>query len=181
MEKKYFGRILRGKSQNDFETLTDTQERKIVMLFDDFALKEIQDLKTIEILRILGYPKKFVSNLLINNYNFKLLIFEEYSNIKLATWDNIIELASEVHPEWKDRLEFSLPLLKEFSYEEILSQGGKLLEVREFLKDKMNFNNLFKGDGYIYTEDGNKSFKEYMMLNCSLSKLNNYIIKDLKI
>jgi len=44
-------------------------------------------------------------------------------------------------------------------------------DVRAFLYHSLNLNNLFAGDGYTYTQEGSKGYKEYLAPNKQLEQL----------
>lgn len=44
-------------------------------------------------------------------------------------------------------------------------------DVRAFLYHALNLNNLFSGDGYTYTQDGSRGFKEYLAPNKQIERL----------
>jgi hypothetical protein len=77
------GRILRGRSSEDFLTLTDNLERKVVFLLDSVALSGLVGLDGREVLRRFGYAEAFIVSLLAKGTQFKLHVLPEVA-VKLA-------------------------------------------------------------------------------------------------
>eukprot|EP00965_Chrysotila_dentata_P118224 3907511-Pleurochrysis_carterae.AAC.1 len=44
-------------------------------------------------------------------------------------------------------------------------QNCRTADVRAFLYHAMNLNNLYSGDGYTYTQEGGRGFREYLAPN----------------
>ena len=178
--KNVYARILEGQVPEHFETMTfRPHERFLVMLMDYEGLHQLHGLNILEALKKIGYPSDYIENRIKEEFKYKLLVFEDSSEVKVGTWDNVIDLAAQAYPQWQERLYRQLPQLKSLSNDEILAQGGEVLEVRSFLEDTMNYNRLYTGKGYTMTEDGEMGLKEYVRLNCPLSELGNYVLKDL--
>ncbi|MCK4383456.1 MAG: hypothetical protein KAW66_09210 [Candidatus Lokiarchaeota archaeon] len=97
------GRILRGKSPKDFETLTDDPDRKLIMLMGGDGLERILGKSGYEALITIGYMLDYIEYKIKSGFQFKLVIFNEGEIAKLATWDNVAHIISEIYPKLKLR------------------------------------------------------------------------------
>jgi|GEM_PF-28087 len=112
------GRILRGKKPADFETLTDDPSRLLVMFMGPDGLQTLLGKNGYEMLVAIGYQPDYLEHKVKEGNLFKLAVFPEGRAAKLATWDNVIEMVSEVYPVIKSDLVRALPELirRPFSY-----------------------------------------------------------------
>jgi hypothetical protein len=158
----FTGRVLRGRSDADFLTLTDNPLRRVVFLTDAAALGTLIGSDGWEILKQIGYDDAFIMDLLARQTRFKLVLFPEVA-MRAATWDNLLDLAGEAYPEWRARMERARPALKENAYP--LPEAAA--EVRTFLRTVLNVNYLFAGDGYTRREGDplRRVHPEYVILN----------------
>ena len=207
------GRILKGKTSKDFKTLNKyNSQRKTVFIISSLQLKKMIDKSGYQILIDIGYPKDYIQNVKKNKEKFRLILIskEEADNklkMKLATWDNVIDLMKIVYPDISDRLERHRNGLKNTPYKKIIKMNnGKdfkdvkgpddpkfmtyqkylnsedtLVNTRAFLFHTEGLNNLYKGDGFTYNEKGEKGIKEYITKDIEVKKLKNYKYLDLKI
>ena len=63
--------------------------------------------------------------------------------------------------------------------EKLERSSGSLKDVRKFLKDVLNLNELYTGDGFTYSEDGEKGLAEYFAINQPIANLKNVLLIDL--
>jgi len=202
------GRILRGKSPKDFETLTDDPDRKLIMLMGGDGLERILGKSGYEALITIGYMLEYIEYKIKSGFEFKLVIFNEGEIAKLATWDNVAHIVSEIYPQAKIKIYSKLAELKSTPYSEIERDAnrkfniidkvgpedknfmtyerfnnseGTLIDVRAFLYHTIHLRELFSGDGFTYEEEGNKSLKEYIAPNCRLEELGEYYLIDMNI
>ena len=207
------GRILKGKSPRDFKTLNKyNSNRKTVFIISSQQLKKMLDKSGYQILIDIGYPKDYIQDVKKNKEKFKLILISREDadsklNMKLATWDNVIDLMKSVYPKISDKLEKQREALKKTSYNKIikmkdgydikkhyksddpkfmsydkyLKSKGTLFETRAFLFHNEALNNLYKGNGYTYNEKGERGIKEYITKNINIKKLKNYKFVDFKI
>ena len=143
----FAGRVLRGTKDDDFASLSKDPRRQIVFLLDSDGLASLIGLSGADVLRHIGYADETIRDLGEQCTRFKLGLIPS-ATLQLATWDNLFALASEEYPEWRERIERAAPRLCELTYDEVLAEGGEIARVREFLRDEINVNALFAGDGY---------------------------------
>lgn len=99
------GRILRGVTDKDFETLTDDPaNRRVVSPTDESGLKGLLGKTGYEMLIEIGYPADYIGALLDKGKKFKLVVFPAGKDAVTATWMNVIRVASEAYPEIADRM-----------------------------------------------------------------------------
>ena len=78
-------RILRSKSLEDFETLTNDPNRKIIMLMGGDGLEKILGKTGYEALISIGYMLDYIEYKIKSGFQFKIVIFNEGEIAKLAT------------------------------------------------------------------------------------------------
>lgn len=178
----FSGRILRGVNNDDFITLTDNPLRRVVFLLDSFSLSNLTGLDGKEILMQIGYNEDFIADLLNKKTKFKLVLLPE-TTVKLATWDNLLDIVQEVYGDLTEKIEIARPILKNSSYEEIMSRNDIAAEIRSFLEITINVLPLFAGDGYTRREGkvDERIFAEYVTVNRQLSDFGAFAIIDLPI
>ncbi len=200
------GRIIRGRTTKDFETLTDDPDRKLVMLMGPDGLEKLLGKESYDMLVKIGYEKDYIQRKLNEGNKFKLVIFEEGGEADIATWDNVINLVSKTYPKISNKLHDHIENLKNTSFESIENEAkfdfseidklGKedqrfmtyeryiespnsLVAARAFLYFTVHLRELFSGDGYTYTSDGKKGLTEYIVLNRKISELGPHIMIDI--
>ena len=198
------GRVIRGKKPEDFLTLTDDPNRKIVMLMGPDGLNTILGLSGYKILETIGYETDYIARKVSEGCKFKLIVFPE-GTPKIATWDNTVEVVSEAYPDIANDLKSNLQVLKTTPFEtirqisgtpwnEIDKQGETHSEFmtlerfkksnrtayncRAFLYFTVHLRELFSGDGYTYTPQGVRGLTEYIVLNSPINKLGEYMMTD---
>ncbi|HDZ17684.1 hypothetical protein LCGC14_0910790 [marine sediment metagenome] len=185
------GRILRGKSPKDFETLTDDPQRKIVMLMGADGLEKLLGKSGYEALITIGYMLDYIEYKVKNGFQFKLVIFHEGEIAKLATWDDVALMVSQIYPKAKSKIYHQLEKVKltKFSeiervanrkfniidkigpedkdfitYERLNNSEGTLIDVRAFFYHTVHLRELFSGDGFTYDANGERGLREYIAL-----------------
>jgi hypothetical protein len=197
------GRVLRGTLLSEFEYLSPDVNRKLIMFMDSEGLEKLIGKSSIEILETIGYPKQYIEDLLSKNTKFKLLVTTKGEKILRGTWDNLLILVKQLWSSTRipEYLERNLDELKKHSNkqgwkkimekkelgfsnkmtsEELDKRKGELWEVRLFLNDVLNLNELFSGDGYTYNDRGEKGLAEYFSINQPISNLGDYKLIDLE-
>lgn len=130
------GRIIRGKNPSDFETLTDDPQRQIVLILGPDDLAKLPGMSGWDILMTIGYDPAYARGKVAEGCEFKLVVLQEGPSVKLATWDNLLEMVCEVYPNVADLIRSHWTSLKTRSFREIEAQAGfKFLEVEQ-PKDK---------------------------------------------
>lgn len=117
---------------------------------------------------------------------------------KYATWENVIYLSKLMYPAVAHKLYYSfVTLLKQIRLSKIdidnnfkfidsigsthkdfidyerfqqLTNSRSLYYMRAFFYFELHLKELFKGDGYIYKQDGTKGMREYIMPNFKLTE-----------
>lgn len=93
------GRILRGDTDKDFETLTDDPEnRRVVFPTDESGLESLLGKSGYEMLIAIGYPADYIEQLVGKGKKFKLVVFPEGKDSVPATWMNVFRVVSEAYP-----------------------------------------------------------------------------------
>ncbi len=203
------GRIIRGTKPEDFATLTDDPTRKLVMLMGPDGLERIMDKTGYEALVTIGYEPNYIVRKVVDEGNqFKLVVFAEGGEAKLATWDNVATVVASVYPRIAGNLYRNLDALKKMSfaqiekqsgfcfadvdkagaqdnrfmtYERFLASGGDLVAARAFLYFSVHLRELFSGDGYTYDAQGNRGLMEYIVPNKPLNELGDHDVIDLPV
>lgn len=166
------GRILRGTTPENFTTLTDDPTRKVVYMLDNMGLNNLIGLNGRDALLNIGYPEYKIDDYLSKGTKFKVVVFPETS-VHLANWDNLLKVVSTAYPEWAKKIMHSYNHLKMLSYEDVMKVGGEVTEVRKFLFDSLNVNELYIGDGT--TPNGQK---EYITINKRIDSFESFNLID---
>lgn len=202
------GRILRGKNPEDFVTMTDDPQRRIVMLMGPDGLSLLPGKSGYEMLEAIGYMPQYIQEKVQTGTQFKLAVFTESERAKPATWDNILELVGQAYPEVTDVFEFYRLQLKNqtfsqvergvgYSFSEIEKSGKShpsfmtydrflqspmtLGDVRAFLYFSVQLRELFSGDGFTYSENQIRGMQEYATYNKPLSELGEHALIDINV
>lgn len=204
-KSKLFGRIIKGKKENDFKTLSNDERRKIIMLIDMQGLETISSLSGRDKLLFLGWDKRFLKQNIDAGYLFKMVVFPEVEGIKIATWDNVLEMIKEFYPG----IVFPLSIvdeLKETSFKEIESLAGynfldvkekndprfmdlnklqnsckSVIDYRSFLYHSVHLKEQFSGDGWTHDAHGKRIVREYVFPNTQIKKLKDATMLDVEI
>jgi hypothetical protein len=119
-------------------------------------------------LQNVGYGNTYIDGLIERGTRFKLAVLPEKA-VQLATWDNLLKVVSKAYPEWKQRINESSNALKHLDFLAASTIGETTTELRKFLFETINVNELYRGDGT--TPNGQK---EYVAMNQPLSKFGKY-------
>lgn len=201
------GRVLKGKNDEDFDTLSNDPARKLIFLMGSDGLAELVGLDNDRVLVKIGYTADYIERLKKEGYRFKLVVFKsEGDDGRLATWDNVAELAEKLYPSIASKIRSAIPRLKNSSFSEIEAQApsrfsavdkagknhpdyidearlerseGELWEVRGFLFYRARLMDLYAGDGFTRDADGKKGLNEYITSNKPLKELPSAVVTDL--
>ena len=124
-----YGRILRGRTQADFATLSERPDRQVGFFVDSRALRGLIGLDGLTILTRLGYPDIYIRYLLKEQLRFRLLLTKAIDT-KKASWDNLLDIVCDLYPDWRERVEMAEPILKKQTYIEVMQSQGHVKEVR---------------------------------------------------
>lgn len=201
------GRVMRGKTAEHFEYLNADLNRKLVFIIGEEGLSVMKEMNGYEMLMSIGYTSEHIEYLVMQENNFKLLVFPSLQ-CHLATWDNILQLASEIYPEIAKDLQKHKQALKTLpfeafeealgykfcdieksgrthpgymTYERYYHSSRTLVDTRAFLYFTLSLRELFSGDGYTYDFEGNRGLNEYVILNRKIFELNGAMLLDIKV
>lgn len=202
------GRIIRGMEPEHFERLCFDPNRRLTFLMGEDGFNVLKGKTGYEMLKAIGYTHEFIEQIVKKGNQFKIIVFSEEIEVKLATWENFFLLASEAYPEFAaDLLRHSeaLQLLsfedfeaaagfsfdqvkiigekdeRFMTYERYLHSNRDLLATRAFLYFTLSLKELYSGDGYTYDDQGNRGLQEYLVLNKKLLELGAYSLIDIQI
>jgi nicotinamidase-related amidase len=202
------GRIIRGRKPEDFLTLTDDPTRQIVMLFGPDGLQKLAGKNGYDMLVTIGYEPDYIEHKVSQGNQFKMAIFPGSGGPKLATWDNVLEMAAGIYPRVAQRLQrqtkdlCSVPFSqiqqiagykfldieklgpndpRYMTFERYLNSSGDLACTRAFLYYTLHLRELFSGDGYTYESGGARGLQEYIIPNRPLSELGDHAVVDLTV
>lgn len=203
-----WGRVISGKTSQDLISMADDSSRDLVMIMDSDGLGKFLYENGYNMLVKIGHDKTYIQWKLEKNSCYKLIVFDGIESAKLATWDNIFTAVSRMYPQVVNKLAKNLPDLRRASFKEIetaagyrfsevaqngktderfmtverfeISQGG-LIEARAFLYFTVYLRELFSGDGYTHTANGQMDIREYIFPNQSIESLSNCVVIDLDV
>jgi hypothetical protein len=195
-----YARILRGKVEADFSTLSTDTNRNIVMLMDNKGLMNLLgQSSSLSPLERIGYPRDYIRELQEAGTRFKLVLIEPRSKPLLATWDNLgvslkeaygsSHIVSRLFEKHREELKKNsyLQLLENSKDKEILKnlssdqlrENSEIWEFRSFLFNELRLNELYTGDGYTKTPEGERGVAEYFVANQEISSIGDHGFFDL--
>ncbi|MDC0980290.1 hypothetical protein OAQ84_01000 [Bdellovibrionales bacterium] len=202
-----FGRIIRGKSDADFITLSDDPNRKIVMVMDTEGLESISDSNNGSILEQVGYTRDYISELRSQGTIFKLMVFEKQEDVIVADWSGLRKILSDIYSEDLVKIfDKFRQKLENLSFEEIEDQGtmefksvynagpssplyvnseninsdSSLWQFRAFLYMELRLTELFAGNGFTKTEEAGQGLREYFVINRPINLFENSMLLELQ-
>ncbi len=202
------GRMIRGKEPEDYDHLTDDTNRKIVMLIGPDGLEKLPGKSGYDALELLGYTQAHIAERINAGYIFKLAVFEEGNDARIADWDGMTALAAATYPDIKAPIEAHLDELKStpfqviedgagFSFAEVdyngiddprymtheryLDSPQDLIATRALHYFTLHLRELYSGDGYTYDSDGNRGVMEYAVLNKPIHELGKHALIDISV
>jgi len=202
------GRISKGRTIDEFKTLTDDENDRNAFFLGSDGLEQIIGKSTLEILVNIGFEIPYIIEKINNGYKFQLLILPEGNQEIMfqANWEGVSKLVEFAFPEVKSSFDIHFEAMKSTNFEEIQRKAdfdffearasGKthpnyftlerfmisqrsLVETRAFLYHTVGLRELFKGDGYTYTHDGKKGYKEYLVPNHYRHELEDLVVVEL--
>ncbi len=201
------GRLIRGKKPEDFLTLTDDADRKIVMLIGPDGLQKMPGKNGWDMLMEIGYEPDYAKHKIEEGCQFKLVVFPEGGPAKLATWDNVLDEVVRIYPDTFAAASGYTSVLKEESFAVIESHAGysflevekagkndprfmtyerfqrskmTLVDFRAFLYFSVHLRELFRGDGYTDAQ-GKRGPMEYIVPNRPLAELGELELIDIPV
>ena len=199
------GRIIRGKTPEDFEKLSDDPNRKIVFLTDSAGLAKMLGKTGYDMLITVGHHPDHISRQLQAGKSYKAVIFPEDSAVE-ATWDGLQKVTTEVYPDLTNDFNNHMGTFRSTNYVDFETQLGYKLaeaddpndsrfldydkylasargakELRAFLYHVLHIRELFKGDGYTYDENGKRGVREYLIANKPITDISGAVVGDIEV
>lgn len=167
------------------------------MLLGEDGLENLPGMTGFQILStVLRYTDEHIRDLVGSGHQFKLAVFERDPNadVKVATWQNTIDVVASVYPLVKDKLQANLASLQStpfqqietaagynfysaykkgrsdpgyMTYERLQASAGSLSDVRAFLFHTIHLREPFQGNGFTGAQ------REYFLRDTPLSALPN--------
>lgn len=202
------GRLIRGRKPEDFETLTDDPDRRLVLLMGPDGLAQLPGKTGYEMLKAIGYTEAHIVAKVQEGNQFKLAVFPEGDVARLATWDNVIDIAADTYPDvsvglYKHRealkmarfegiaaqADFSFAEVddigptdsRHMTYERYLQSRQDLFDTRSFLYYTLHLREQFGGGGYVIDRDGNRGMLEYVAPNLPIARLGAHALLDIRV
>lgn len=205
-----YARLLRGVRAEDFATMSDDPDRRLVMFMNENGVQDIAGKSGDEVLRHIGYTEAYIKSLKESGHSFRLAVFRADPNsVMPATWDNVLKLVERSYPtEVGAAMRRHLEKLKTTNFADIdrigpeplsvVYKSGKssqhyvtseriargnasLWDVRAFLYNELRLSELFRGDGFTYSPDGQRGVAEFIGKNSRLSNYQHLKISELQV
>ena len=204
-----YGRILRGKTEEDFETLSDDpNNRPTVMLMDEDGLNLLSNKSGIEMLEVIGYEKNYIQKKIQEGNQFRLVTFTLEEQLMPATWQQVANIIQVLHPEIATNLQGAIPMLsttpfaaieqlagvsfgeiethhitdpRYMTHQRYINSNRDTIATRAFLYFTFHLKELYSGDGFTYDYHGQRGLREYMIPNVSLQSLSNMQLTTIEI
>jgi len=199
------GRIIRGKTVQDFEKLSDDPNRLIVFLTDSNGLSKMFGKTGYEMLITVGHHPDHIAKQLAAGKSYKFVVFPE-SEAQPATWDGLFKATQDVYPdlagdllnhstklrtskyaEWELAANIKFadvddPAHPEYvSYQSYKTGSRDALALRRLMYHTLHIRELFRGDGFTYDEQGRRGVREYLMPNKAIADIKGSVIQDLDV
>lgn len=199
------GRIIRGKTPQDFERLSDDPSRLLVYLTDSEGLESLIGKRGYDQLVTIGHHPDHIVSQVSQGKSYKLVVFPEAEAL-VADWDGMLELTSKVYPEtapyckkyalelkswpferyealagyrFKDVDDPANP--KFMSFEKWQQSSKGLIHLRALLYHAIHVRELYRGDGYTYDENGTRGVKEYLLPNLKIEEIEGADVEDMTV
>lgn len=199
-----YGRIARTSDEVP-TLLAQEANRKLILIMGPSGLSSIVGESGYDALLKIGYTPDYIARNLARGMRFFLVVFQRPQNLRIATWKQTINAVANAYPAVAPLLHAALKELKSTSFAEfeqqagfqfanlaaddrrfmteqqLLNSDGSAQAVRRFLLNVLNFSDLFSGDGYTQTVDGQRGVREYLLPNGPLQSLRNCQWLELRI
>jgi len=193
------GRLIRGREEKDFETLTCDPGRDTVFMVASEGLNAFLGKTPYQMLVEIGYGLDYIREKVESGHTFRLVMFPASIRtgcVRRATWDGVMDMVRFQYPAIAPKVAAVIDQLRGTSWEDIVKQSGgldfgkitanhadfmtagrlaeregNLVNVRAFLYHIMQLRELYSGDGYTKTADGARGVPEYLAANVPLKSL----------
>lgn len=193
-----FARILRGKRSSHFKRLSVDRGREIVMLMDHQGINMMfNSHDPLSPLERIGYRLDYIESLKQSGTKFKMILLKSHDEILPATWvnlglylkrvygnDSVVAKLYNQHLADLRAYEFEYLRMKfgEIDRNIFLAQLQKnstLWEFRSFLYNELRLTELYHGEGYTITPNGQRGVAEYFILNQKIDEIDESELIDL--
>lgn len=197
------GRVLKGRLEADFARLSHDGDRKIVYLMDPAGLASLVGLDAAATLARIGYRPDYVAAKRGQGFRFELVVFRARADVVPATWDHLPQLVERAYPGLGAAVEAHLPRLEATDFEGLVAASGgypwhavrdagrdhprfftaqryrrehaEPWQTRAFLYCELRLTDLYRGDGYTRTPDGERGLAEWATTNHRLADLGELV------
>lgn len=185
-----FARILRGNIDAHFQKLSTDAGRDIVMLMDAQGILETFGRSGgTPPLEKIGYTRDYIKELVASGTKFKLILIKGNSGIRPATWKNLGSYLKQVYgsghivnqlfakhyselqaKSFSELSEYYGPTINKATNSKTLTAGSSLWEFRSFLYNELRLTELYTGNGFTQTPDGQRGLAEYFIVNSEINE-----------
>lgn len=203
-----YGRFLHGKREKDFIRLSNKLDRRFVMTMGPDGLIKMLEVGLEQMQILLGHKPEYIRWLLEQGHRFRLVVFQPIDNLHPATWEGVLAAALEAYPDVAHRIDFHLDTIRDnplswfeeqlgYTFSEVDQLGrkdpryithkrffrsqGNAVDTRAFLYFVLRLLELYQGDGYTRTHQGQPGVREYLHPNQHLAQLGNFAVCDLTV
>lgn len=203
-----YGRVLRGPDAASLRRLTDDPDRDLVLVMGPAGLADLLGRGGRACLERLGYHPGYIQELLDRGVLFRLVVFRDPGDLRLATWEGTVDAIADLHPEVARRLRGHLPALRTTPFtridatgpvplaalrragpahpafvdrERFLHGGASLWEARAFLYLVYHLRELYSGDGFTYDATGARGVREFVGPDRAVADLPGVEVLDLEV
>lgn len=199
------GRIIRGKTTEDFEKLSDDPNRLIVFLTDALGLAKMFGKSDYDMLITVGHHPDHIKKQLEAGKSYKFVVFPE-SEAQPATWDGLFKATGQVYPDiisdiqqhsaeligtkyaaFEGQAGFKFASVDDVSNANYMSHAAylasprKAVDLRRLFYHTLHIRELYSGDGYTYDEKGKRGVKEYLMPNKKITDIHGAVVADMAV
>lgn len=196
------GRIMRGRTDDDFHQLAFQEGRRLAWVIGPIGLQKLVGMSHEDIVLGIGKHRDWLDAKLREGFSWRLVVFPD-DRCRQATWDGLFEMIRLHYPtevferlqRWESRLRTSNDRItvspsdiesdvkdniddpRHMSVERYLAASDTCENARLFLWHSLGVNDLFTGTG-MSRETG---FDEYLRPACRLSELAEYVSIPLEV
>ena len=186
-------RIVSHFEEAGFEYISKPEQPFPFIIGPDELNKIVKASTHMEMMQLIGIQRARVLKKLSEGQTYRLLIFPKTAvgGLISPTWDNILELVASESRECGEKLEPHIETMRNMTYLELVeaigvdpektlgtemyekcgsftsyadpSTPGDLRHARVFLRHTLKCTPLFAGDGYAYTEGGERGCREFLV------------------
>ena len=200
------GRVVRGRSPEEFSKLSFLPGRELAWLTGPDGLRRLIGRTAVEMLKLIGkFDQSWLNAELSKGMRFKLIIMPQ-AECRLADWDGVFEMVERHYPDiaskldrWRESLrdpslvrEIGAELVSDaaksnndhpdhMSAERYLVCDDTAQNARLFLWHSLGMNEQYVGDGYTAALSSKFRLDEYLTANVPLQAIPGVVTIDLPI